>query len=77
MEKQKSLELHGKKRLKERFDFPPVAYDVLLKQILTGKSVFLKKQSNRVSHHLVWWDGTQIVAVYDKLRHKIITVLRR
>jgi len=36
---------------------------------------FVKRQSARITHHLVNWGGCTLPVVYDKSRHTVVTFL--
>ena len=69
---------HANNRMKDRFGMP-LSQDILdyiLWQIRNAGSVFIEKQSNRVTLHLVILKEKQLVrVVYDKNRNTIVTVL--
>lgn len=75
MNKLKAERIHAKSRFWERFDITlnKRDYRELCEQIKSGKAQFINRQSNRVTKWLVKYKNEQIIAVYDKIRHQIIT----
>jgi hypothetical protein len=75
--KSKSLEIHARKRLMERYGlkYSKTLVDALLNQVHNGKAVFLKKQSLRVTIWDALYGEIMIRFVYDKKRKAIVTFL--
>jgi len=48
---------------------------LIVQAIQSGRAMFLRRQSQRVSHWRVEVDGVAVVAVYDNRRKEIVTVL--
>lgn len=48
---------------------------IIVKKIQDGASVFVEKQSHRISVHDVWVNGEQLRVVYDGERKIPVTVL--
>lgn len=46
-----------------------------IRKIQSGRARFVKRQSNRVTLWALEMGGKEVVAVYDKLRHTIATVM--
>lgn len=68
---------HFYKRMSERFNIHVTKNDLanLKTQIISGRSIFIEKTSNRVSLHGVKLNNTLLVVIYDKIRDELVTVL--
>lgn len=68
---------HFCKRMSERFNIRVTNNDleILKKQIINGKSIFIEKDSNRTSIHGVKLNEIWLVVIYDKNRNELVTVL--
>jgi len=75
--KVRSLRIHAKRRLSERYgiavDRVGLAEIVIL--IQAGKSRFVERQSNRVTVWDVPFRGQVVRVVYDTMRHAVVTAL--
>jgi len=71
--KSSAIKIHAEKRKNERC--PSASLSKIKKMICTKNATFIKKQSNRVSHFLVKVDEDEIIAVYDKKRKLVVTLL--
>lgn len=72
-----SLRSHAKRRAFERYGMSLNRKDIdeMVHQIQSGKAIFIEKQSIRVSKFAVVVRDTKMVAIYDKVRKTIVTVL--
>ncbi len=77
MIKRRAQRIHAKKRFLERTGHELLTADLeaIILQIQQGRAVFVKKQSNRVSHWEVDHQGTPLRVVYDKSTKQIVTIL--
>lgn len=69
--------LHAKRRFAERIGNAPAngkTLSAIRGMIQSGQSRVIKHQSANVKHHLLTFEGQQIVAVYDRTRKLIRTV---
>ena len=68
---------HAVRRAAERFGvvLSTEAYDALVRQIQAGQARFLFKESTRLSHFALVIGGVEVRAVYDRMRHTVVTVL--
>lgn len=79
MSKLKAERIHAKRRFLERFglELNRSEYADLVKQIQSGKAQFVSRSSNRITKWIVKYVGggknEQLIAVYDKMRHSIVT----
>lgn len=75
--KSKNQQRHARRRAMERFgiDLDQNARCSILSQIQNGRSILVRRQSNRVVVHEVTVDSTTMHVVYDKIRKEIVTVL--
>lgn len=75
--KKENQRYHAKKRLKERFDlkYSNKVRQTLIKQIQNNNSVFLGRQSDRISIHLVKYGNQWLKCIYDRKRQEIVTFL--
>ena len=69
--------IHAKRRAEERLRVTLNRFDYadIVKQIIENRSVFVKKQTNRTSVHIVNVKGIESFAVYDRTRKAIVTFL--
>lgn len=77
MNKRRSQVKHAKKRFIERHDIflSDKELEAIGKLIRNGKSVFVRRDSLRVTVHQVVVEGKSVIVVYDKVRRTIITAL--
>lgn len=77
MTKKEAQRLHSIGRGAERYGMKLSGTDLgkICGLIQTSQSTLVEKQSNRISVHLVTYNGEQIPVVYDKKRKSIATVL--
>lgn len=77
MNKSFSQRKHAKKRLLQRFGILAnrEKYKQLCTMIMSGHSIPIVKQSNRISIHEVEFEGKKLKCVYDRNRHNIVSVL--
>lgn len=75
--KAKNQQRHAKRRALERYglEITQEKYDQIVKLVQSGKSKFLFRQSHRVSHFLIEFEGKSMRVVYDKQRKTIVTFL--
>lgn len=70
---------HAKRRFSERFGIKLGQAEIedILKQVRSGKSKFIKAESNRVTRHrvIVWEQEVDIL--YDKSRGTVVTALNK
>lgn len=69
--------LHANLRCKERFGFTlgRKGMRAIVEMIAQGKAEFVDRQSNRVTRWKVRFGGVEMIAVYDKKRKQLATVL--
>lgn len=72
--KKEAERTHARRRLYERFglDLP---LGKAKRQIIEGRSTFVRRVSNRVSIHKIVLEAKEIIAVYDGKRKEIVTFL--
>lgn len=77
MNKKKNEQKHAMMRFSERghIHFSKRTNELFCLLIRTKKAIFLKKQSNRVTHWKIPHEGKYFECVYDKDRKQIVTVL--
>jgi hypothetical protein len=70
--------LHCKRRALERFGLRLNRKDLInmVTLIKRGEGKFLKRRSNRVTLWKINYKDNDMIAVYDKLRNNIITVMK-
>lgn len=75
--KRYAQQVHFKRRLQGRYEIEDVEkFKVFaLDKIRTDSSTFIEKESNRVSHHMIHYEGNAIRVVYDRIRRVLVTVL--
>ena len=68
---------HAKRRAVERFNLKlnRKTLAVINSLIRNNQTIPIRKQSNRVSIHLVEYEGRKMKAVYDRNRKTVITFL--
>jgi hypothetical protein len=68
---------HAKKRALMRFGLTLNRNDLgeIVQMILHNKSIPIRKQSNRVSIHRIFYKGIRAKVAYDKKRQSIITFM--
>lgn len=73
-----SQRIHAKRRIKQRLgitltteDLENIIYNIQIKR----DCYFIDKQSNRVTRFFVNYKNKNFIAVYDKIRKSIITIL--
>lgn len=68
---------HAKKRAGERFgiNLNRIQYADIVRQIQENRSIFIEKQSARISVHVIDLLGTKAFAVYDRHRNAVVTFL--
>lgn len=68
---------HAKRRANERFGLTLNRHQLadVARQIQSGKSVFVRRQSNRVTVHQVSVGEAVCQVVYDSARNQIVTFL--
>lgn len=71
--KKQAERIHAQRRLAERFG--NISVKDVKQAIKSGQSKFIKAQSNRVIHRAVEIHGVKMIAVWDKRRKEVITVL--
>lgn len=69
--------IHAKRRLKERFDidFNARQRKALVRLIRDKKLIFVKRQSDRITHWKFTYDEKEIIAVYDSILKNVVTFL--
>lgn len=69
--------VHAFIRVKERYGFwlTKEDYNKLVQQIQSNKSIPLKKDTNRVSKHIVFYNDVLLYVCYDRVRKTIVTFL--
>lgn len=75
--KKYSQRAHAKRRALERFGIE-LTKDVrrtLVQAIQKGEARFRARQSLRITHWIVEYQGKELPVVYDRQRHEIVTVL--
>lgn len=72
-----NIKAHARKRIQERLNFVPNKEDFknMVKLIQDGETELVRKQSNRVTIHKMNYKDQSFLAVYDKQRQLIVTVL--
>lgn len=72
-----SQEIHARRAAQKRYgvDVGLLGMCEIREQIQSGRSRCLERQSNRVTIHEVEWSGMPMVAVYDTIRHTLVTFL--
>ena len=75
--KQKTQLKHAVRRIALRLDTdtPRQAQDAIVADIQKGRAKFILKQSNRITHWEVCYNGKTVIAVYDRKRKILATVL--
>ncbi len=73
-QKKNAQVVHAQRRARERLG-ADVDVQEIAAQIKNGQSKFLRRESLRVSHHLVNVQGKPIEVVYDSKRNQIVTFL--
>lgn len=75
--KKQNQRFHARIRAEERYGITYNKYvrAQILKLIADGKTIIIKKQSNRLSIREVTLEEKQIVFVYDKERKEVVTFL--
>lgn len=75
--KKKCQQKHVMRRARERFSIHLSESDYLaiVDLIQDNKGIFIERQSHRITVWLVKYNGTNMIAVYDKERGTIATVL--
>ena len=75
MNKIKAQRIHAKNRFLERFGLylNKSEYKDLITQIQTQKATCIGRDSNRITKWLVKYNNEQLIAIYDKNRHQIVT----
>lgn len=68
--------IHAMRRAAERFDIR-VEPEEIVKLIQRGQARFLLKESNRLHHFRVVYQGKEMDCVYDRKRKMIVTFLKR
>lgn len=68
---------HAKRRAHERFglELTKDKRKAIIRMIQENKAQFVRKQSLRVSHWVVEFEGVKMPVVYDSKRHTLATVL--
>lgn len=69
--------LHAKRRAKQRYGLELKREDLaaIARQIQSGHSTCVAKQSVRVTIHRLEWQGTYFEVVYDRERKNVVTFL--
>ncbi len=77
MNKAVALRIHAKRQAFLRYGVTLNSADLreLIEAIRKGDGVFIQKKSNRVSCWKVYWRGTPLVLLYDKVRKSVVTFL--
>lgn len=77
LSKAASQEIHARRAAEKRYgvDVGLLGICEIREQIQLGNSRCLERQSNRVTIHQVKWGGKTMVAVYDSIRHTLVTFL--
>lgn len=79
--KKHNQQAHAINRLKERYNLKVTVADYkhlcYLIKSNTGATTPLTKISNRLTIHLVPYRGDELILLYDKIRHQIVTALPR
>lgn len=75
----KDIRKHARRRFAERYDrtLSVEEYSIFCKMIIdrTNNVCYIKKESNIKTHWVIEFHDMKILAVYDKLRHGIVTFL--
>lgn len=74
MTKGESIRNHALRRACERFGWSATELCAMRKMIQLGYSVCVERQSNRVSHHEIKFQGKDVTLVYDCKRKLIVTL---
>lgn len=72
--KARDIKRHAAKRARQRLGMGRRDLSKMRKMIQRGQSIPVEKQSNRITVHKLFYDETDIIAVYDKNRNLIVTV---
>ena len=77
MSKRRWIEVHARKRAKERFDFnlTQEEHSKIIKLIQTGKAHFITEESCTRSRFEIIINNKKMHVVYDKTRKMIVTFL--
>lgn len=75
--KAKAQRKHAKRRARERYGLDLTSHDfqMIINAIRKRKSIPIKRQSCRISHHMVLYKRRWLRVVYDKNRRQIVTFL--
>ncbi len=75
--KKAAQRVHARRRAEERYgvELTGHARKMINSQIQDGKAKFLFRQSGRVTHWMVNFEGKDMFAVYDKKNNQVVTFL--
>lgn len=68
---------HAKRRARQRFGIILTQNDeaIIKQKIQNCEAIFIYKQSNRVSHFGIKFQGKDMIVIYDKIHKTIVTFL--